>query len=170
MSTVDVDNNAYSYYANQGTADGSPVSTLVDPVSTSQVLHPALVLQNALYVDINPMFNTSTSPALLLTDSYAIVHCSLANLMRCWPGGRSRIFLEDYHSPVFQFLQEPMCEQTAVNLQMGLSTAISKWEPRISLIAVRVTLSPEFHGYNVLVLGNLINTNKPFSANYSIPV
>ena len=139
-------------------------------ISPHQVLHKALELSSATYVDINPSFDPETSPAHLLTDSYAVVYGSLANLIVTPKGGRSRIFQGDYFSGVLSLMQEPLDSSTATLLSMTLTTAILRWEPRVQGVVVQVTPDFDLPGYTVSVSGQLVGlSNHDFSATYSLP-
>lgn len=143
----------------------------ISRISPSQVLNPALELNNASYIDINPGFDPETSPSHLLKDTYAIVYGSLANLITCPQGGRSRIFQEDYYCGALAILQEPLGQTSASLLSISITTAIRKWEPRIDDVGVNVT--PDYHlpGYRVYVSGVLKGvSDSTFSASYSLPI
>lgn len=142
--------------------------TLITP---QQVLNPALELNRASFIDINPSFNPDTSPSHLIKDTYAVVYGSIANLIVSVPGSRGRIFQEDYDGGVMSMLQEPMDETTASFMSMGLTTAIRRWEPRIDDVSVQVTPKPSLPGYGIYVTGRLKGiSDSDFSATYSLPI
>jgi phage baseplate assembly protein W len=147
------------------------MNRLSDTLSPSDVLHPGLDTGQATYVDVNPTYDPQTSPAILLTDTYAIVYGSLANLFACPQGGRSRIFQEDYWSGLYQLLQEPFDGQTANLLSLACKQAIDAWEPRIVNVVVNVTPDITIPGYLVGVTGDLIAAPKQkFSASYALSI
>lgn len=135
------------------------------------ILNPGLNTSSATYVDVNPAFDPHTSPAILLTDTYAVVHGSLANLFACPKGGRSRIFQEDYWSGLYYLLQEPFDGQTANLISLATKQAISSWEPRIGNVSVTVTPDISIPGYVIAVVGDLISSPaQKFSSSYAVPV
>ena len=139
-------------------------------ISPSQVLHPALNVAGATYVDINANYDPATSPAHLVLDSYAILYGSVSNLILCPPGGRGRIFQEDYYCGLLTLLQEPFDEITANLIAMTLNTAIKTWEPRLANITVQVEPVDNPASYLVRVQGNIVNKgNESFNASYSVP-
>lgn len=142
--------------------------TLITP---QQVLNPALELNKAIFVDVNPGFNPATSPSHLLKDTYAVVYGSIANLIVSVRGSRSRIFLEDYDGGVMGMLQEPLDDTTASFMAMGLTSAIRRWEPRIDDVSVKVTPKVSLPGYGIYVSGRLKGVyDSEFSATYSLPI
>lgn len=98
----------------------------------AQLTSYQLSLDNATWIDVNPQFGLNGLPDRL-PDGQAIQLCSLFNLFNCPPGGRSRIFQPEYGSLLYQFLQEPLDQTTANNIQISLVQAIARWEPRINL-------------------------------------
>lgn len=147
------------------------MTSLSDTLTPNDVLNPGLNTNNATYVDVNPTFDPNTSPAILLTDTYAIVHGSLSNLFACPKGGRSRIFQEDYWSGLYQLLQEPFDDQTANLISMATKQAISAWEPRIGNVSVVITPDITIPGYIIAVYGDLIASPKQrFSSSFAIPI
>lgn len=148
--------------------NGDLYSTLVAP---GDVMHPALDVQNAVYVDINPLFDPQTSPAHLLLDVYAVLYGSIANLLVCPPGGRARIFQEDYFSGLITLLQEPFDAITASSLAINLTSAIKKFEPRLADVSISVDAVDSLATYVVNVRGSIVGiANSTFQASYSIPV
>lgn len=140
-------------------------------VTPNEVLNPGLQSQGATYIDINPTFDPHTSPSLILLDTYAVVHGSLANLFVSAQGSRSRIFQEDYWSGLYQLLQEPFDSETAALISMAAQTAVKNWEPRIKNVSVNVIADPTMPGYAITVYGVLVSAgNQQFSASYSLPV
>lgn len=139
-------------------------------VSQSQVLHPSLDINNAVYVDVNPGYSPEHSPAHLLKDEYAVLYGSIANLIMCPPGGRSRIFQEDYFCGLMNLLQEPFDGITANLMSMTLNTALNTWEPRLTNLAVTVDVVDNPPTYLVGVSGSLVNlAGAGFNASYSVP-
>lgn len=139
-------------------------------LSASQVLHPALNVEDATYIDINATYDPASSPAHLVLDSYAILYGSVANLILCPPGGRGRIFQEDYFCGLLSLLQEPFDEITANLIAMTLNTSLKTWEPRLANITVLVEPVDNPASYLVRVYGNIVNKgNEAFSAAYSVP-
>lgn len=138
-------------------------------ITQSQVLHPALDVNNAVYVDVNPGFSPDHSPAHLLRDEYAILYGSVANLIMCPPGGRSRIFQEDYFCGLMNLIQEPFDGITANLMSMTLNTALNTWEPRLTNLSVTVEAVPNPPTYVVSVSGSMVNlAGADFSASYSL--
>ena len=140
-------------------------------VSPGQVMHPGLDVQSATYVDVNPQYDPNTSPANLLVDIYAVLYGSVANLITCPPGGRARIFQEDYFCRLMQLLQEPFDGITAQLVSMAVNTAIQTWEPRLKNVSVNVQTVNNPAGYLIGVQGSVAGlANSSFQASYSVPV
>jgi phage baseplate assembly protein W len=140
-----------------------------DILVPNDILNSGLNTNNATYVDINPTFDVNMSPAVLLTDTYAIVYGSIANLLACPPGGRGRIFQEDYWSSLYQLLQEPFDSQTSNFIELAVQQVISTWEPRITNVFVSTTIDTSIPGYIINVRGELLsNPKQPFKASYAL--
>ena len=140
-----------------------------DILVPNDILNSGLNTANATYVDINPSFDVNTSPAVLLTDTYAIVYSSLSNLFSCPRGGRSKIFQEDYWSGLYQLLQEPFDGETGNLISMAVNQSIRSWEPRISNVSVSVTLDSSIPGFIISVVGDLLSSpRQPFTASYAV--
>ncbi len=137
-------------------------------ITPQEVLPAELTTNKAIYVDLNPAFDAQTSPSILVVDEYAIILGSLYNLFLCPVGGRSRIFQEDYHSGIYNLLQEPLDDTTAVGLNLAIRQAIQKWEPRIRVTSIQVAVAQELPGYEVLVSGIMVGVEKPFSASFNL--
>lgn len=150
----------------------SPNANLFGKVTTpGEVLHPGLNSGKATFVDVNPGFDPTISPSHLLLDVYAVLYGSLANLIVTPPGGRSRIFQEDYFSGVTNLLQEPFDGTTAQLISMTVTTAIKLWEPRLNNVTVNVSTVNNPAGYLIQVTGNLVGLdNSTFAASYAVPV
>ena len=143
----------------------------VGTITPGDVLNPGLESSSATYIDLNPSFDPHSSPSLILLDSYAVVHGSLANLFVSAQGSRGRIFQEDYWSGLYQLLQEPFDSQTASLISMASRTAIANWEPRITNVSVSVVPDTSIPGYIVSVTGQLNAADmQAFTASYSLPV
>jgi phage baseplate assembly protein W len=107
-------------------------------------------LNGATWIDVNPQFGINGLPDRL-PDSQAIQLCSLFNLFNCPIGARSRIFQPEYGSMWYQFLQEPIDQTTANNMQIAMIQAIARWEPRINIDVSNSYVTPDMTlpGYQV---------------------
>lgn len=140
-------------------------------LAPGDVMHPALDVHNATYVDVNPLFDPNTAPAHLLLDIYAVLYGSIANLIVCPPGARGRIFQEDYFCGLVNLLQEPFDGQTSSFISMDLTTAIKNWEPRLANVTVSVEPVSNPAGYMIAVAGSIVGIpDSNFQASYNVPV
>lgn len=110
----------------------------------------ALTLSSANWVDTNTRF-TQTNLSDRLSDSHAIIYSSLFNLFNCVPGQRGRIFESTYGSNWMSFLQEPINDQTAQAMELGMFQSIKRWEPRVKLVTGKSGIIPDLNipGYRV---------------------
>lgn len=89
-------------------------------------------LRGSTWIDVNTLLSINNLPDRL-GDVQCITHGSLVNLLNCPIGGRSRTFQPRYGTILYHILQEPLDEESARALQIGLIQAIARWEPRIKL-------------------------------------
>jgi len=130
-----------------------------------------LQLQDAIWIDVNPRFTVDTLPDRL-ADGLAIVKASLFNLFNCVPGQRARTFQPTYGSIWLQFLQEPICDMTAVKMETFMITSIEKWEPRVSLDLSNTQINPDMSipGYVVRMAFFLPNIPNLQQLQFEVPV
>lgn len=126
-------------------------------------------LDGATWIDVNTQFGINTLPDRL-PDAQAIQLCSLFNLFNCPIGARSRIFQPEYGSMWYQFLQEPLDQQTASQMQIAMIQAIARWEPRINLSVADSYVTPDtsLPGYQVRLAFSLGLTSVRQAINFTI--
>lgn len=128
-------------------------------------------LADALWVDVNTNYGLNTLPDRV-PDDLAIVKSSLFNLFNCTPGQRSRTFQPTYGSYWLQFLQEPLCDMTAMKMETFMIQAIQRWEPRIKidLSSTSIKPVPELPGYTVRIAFVMPNVPGSQQLQFSVPI
>lgn len=126
-------------------------------------------LVNATWIDVNTGVTVNGLPDRL-PDEQAIVLSSLYNLLGCPIGGRSRTFQPTYGTILYHMLQEPLDDQSAEALRMGLIQAIGKWEPRIKLDYSQTGVWPDYDlpGFRIRLAFTLILTGDMYSQEYAV--
>ena len=109
-------------------------------------------LSNATWIDVNTFVTSSTLPDRVV-DNASIYASSLVNLFNCPIGARGPIFEPEYGCVLYKFLQEPIDQDTADSIQMGLIQAIARWEPRITLDYAGTSVVPNLSlpGYRIRI-------------------
>lgn len=109
-----------------------------------------LRLSGAIWIDTNTLVGLNNLPDRLPDDA-SITYSSLFNLLNCPIGGRSRTFLPQYGSVLYQILQEPLDAGTTSLIQLGFIQAIEQWEPRIQVDYANTTVNIDYTipGYRV---------------------
>jgi len=128
-------------------------------------------LNNALWVDVNPLFTVNSLPDQL-PDVQSIQYCSLFNLFNCPIGARGRTFQPEFGSLWYQFLQEPIDDNTSQKMQIGMIQSIARWEPRIVLDYSNTFVTPDLNipGYRVRIAFTWSLTGTPQSMSFNVPV
>lgn len=126
-----------------------------------------LSLDGATWIDSNSKFGLNNLPDRL-ADAYAIQN-SLFNLFNCPIGARGRIFEPTYGSQWMYFLQEPIDDQTAASMRIGMIQAIAKWEPRLQLDYGNTYIAADYNlpGYQVQISGIITLTKVPLQINFA---
>jgi phage baseplate assembly protein W len=104
------------------------------------------------YVDLNPdPLNTSYGDLVYGED--AVVVGSLRNLFQCPRGDRGRIFRPDYYTMLYDLLHEPLDNNTAAMIRVGLIEAVARWEPRIEVLNAYTSVEIDYRlpGYLVTI-------------------
>ena len=135
----------------------------------AQLTSYQLSLDGATWIDINTQFGVNGLPDRL-PDGQAIQLSSLFNLFNCPIGARSRIFQPEYGCLLYQFLQEPLDQTTANNMQIALIQAIARWEPRINLDQSNSYIRPDLTlpGYVVRLAFSLGLTSARQSITFTV--
>lgn len=130
-----------------------------------------LSLSSASWIDINTQFTINGLPDRL-SDEQAVALCGLYNLLNCPIYDRSRIFQPEYGSMWYEFLQEPIGDDTASRMQIAMIQAIARWEPRVNLDlnASGIEVDWNLPGYNVRIAFsfNLSSTKQSISFNIKV--
>lgn len=103
-----------------------------------------------IYKDINE--NLDLDPVQRDISSYydvSAVNNSLANLIRYRKG--ERLYNMDYGLDIEEYIYEPINSATARAIGDRINSAISKWEPRVALIAVDITPRISENQYDITV-------------------
>lgn len=126
-------------------------------------------LDGSTWIDINSLCTRNSLPDRL-PDEQAIVVSSLYNLLGCPIGGRSRTFQPPYGTITYRLLQEPIDQQTATQINLGLIQAINRWEPRIALNYADTWVRPvmELPGFRIRLSFTLILTGTQHATEFSI--
>ena len=105
----------------------------------------------ATWLDVNTDDGLNAN-SLLVPDIQAINN-SLTNLFRCPIGSRGKTFQPTYGTYLYQFLQEPMDDQTTNKVRASLIQSIEYWEPRIQLDYGNTTVQavPSLPGYVIRI-------------------
>lgn len=129
-------------------------------------------LNNAKWVDINPLFSSDSTVPLRLPDAQSVMYCSLYALINCPIGDRGGIFEPTYGCDLYWYLQEPCDQITAEKIKISILNAFAKWEPRISLDSSATTVTPNMNlpGFDIHIQGKYLSTNTVESADLSITV
>lgn len=126
-------------------------------------------LKNASWIDVNPNFTKNANPDRL-PDAQAILQCSLYNLFSCPIGARGRIFQPEYGSSLINFIQEPISDVVASQIQIALIHAIQRWEPRVVIDYSNSFVKPDYNlpGYRVRLTAAITATGAIESTEFSI--
>ena len=123
---------------------------------------PTPIRTDTVYSDFrNDMAVHPLRGDLLLVTNEVSIQQSLRNLLLT--NRYERPFRIDVGSNVRQLLFEPATPQTAANLRRAIIETIENHEPRVNLIDIIVTPSPDTNTYSITVVFNLINSEDPQS-------
>lgn len=126
-------------------------------------------LQNAIFTDINPLYGVDNLP-LVLADEASVQKCSLFALLNCPWGDRGGLFEPTYGTGLPWFIQEPIDEITAQQIQMSLYDTFSQWEPRIEINSVQVEPRYTLPGYQVTVSATYKITKQQLVQSYLLRI
>jgi hypothetical protein len=98
-----------------------------------------------LYSDLNPSIGESVDGDILY--DVDAINASIENILGTRIG--ERWFYPEFGSYVHSILFEPMTSQTEMLLRTELIAAIKQWEPRVSVLSVRVNPQPDQKIYEV---------------------
>ncbi len=126
-------------------------------------------LLSATWIDVNTNVTRNRLPDRL-PDEQAIILSSLYNLLGCGIGERSRTFQPTYGTVLYRMIHEPIDQQSADALRVGLIQAINKWEPRIALDYSQTGVTPDFDlpGFRIRLTFSLILTGNVYSQEFTI--
>lgn len=127
-----------------------------------------LSLDGATWIDVNSLYTQNSQPDRL-PDVQAVSN-SIYNILNCPIGGRSRIFQPEYGALLYQFLQEPIDQITAGNINTSLIQALARWEPRIAVDTSRSYVQPDYTiiGYNVRIAFTVLLTSNKSSVSFNL--
>jgi phage baseplate assembly protein W len=76
---------------------------------------------------------------------------SIRNSIRAifsWRKGE-RVLNPEFGNPLYEYIGEPMNEETSKNIGNALITALNKWEPRVSVIKIQVDANEDQNEYRI---------------------
>lgn len=128
-----------------------------------------LRLNNTTWIDVNSRFSQPSQPERL-SDAQAVLKASLFNLLNCPIGARGRIFQPEYGTKLLWYLQQPLDDATAEDIQMHLYNVFRRWEPRIEVGLGGIQVIPNFQlpGYLIRVTGTYLENNENVSADFAL--
>lgn len=121
-------------------------------------------MNNKRYKDIDLRFepHPTTKDVVKLFDDNAIKQ-SIKNLL-------TLNFYEKWDSKVgsnvYRLLFEPMTTITAINIQKNVEQTLKNFEPRVELISTKVTPNYQQQSYEINVVFNIINIEKPVELDF----
>lgn len=83
---------------------------------------------------------------------------SIMSLLMTSPG--ERLFQPGLGSGIYNMLFEPMGSMVSIRLERSISSIINKYESRFSITSVGVVPAFNENGYNITIVGTIINTNE----------
>lgn len=104
------------------------------------------------FYDINPFYNANSNSALSVSGLQAI-KSAISFLVTSHIGSRSRTFNTEWGSDLIDFINEPMDSTTALVIRSSIVNALDKWEPRITVNASDIEVTPyaSINGYKVRI-------------------
>lgn len=75
---------------------------------------------------------------------------SIRNLMLT--GQYERLFQPNMGANLKQLLFEPINPMSQTSIQLAIANTIATFEPRVSIISLKVSVSPDENGYNVTLI------------------
>jgi phage baseplate assembly protein W len=107
--------------------------------------------------DLNRYFN-QTSVDIVEEDVVNAIEMDINNILEC--PLRSFMFNRDFGSRLRSFIFEPINDTTAAAIKIYLVEAISKWEPRVSVIVRDSYVTPDYdqNTYYVKLAYLIVNT------------
>ena len=104
------------------------------------------------FYDINPFYNANSNSALSVSGLQAI-KSAISFLVTSHIGSRSRTFNTEWGSDLIDYINEPMDSTTALVIRSSIVNALDKWEPRITVNASDIEVTPyaSINGYKVLI-------------------
>lgn len=122
------------------------------PVSTLRSSSP--------FYDINPFYNPESSSSLSVSGLQAI-KAAISLLITSHIGSRSRTFNTSWGSDLITFINEPMDSTTALVLRSSIVSAIDKWEPRVTVNASDIEVTPytNINGYKVSITFKVVGSD-----------
>lgn len=112
------------------------------------------------FYDINPFYNADSNSALSVSGLQAI-KSAISFLVTSHIGSRSRTFNIEWGSDLIDFINEPMDSTTALVIRSSIVNALDKWEPRVTVNAsdIDVTPYPSINGYKVRISFKIVGSD-----------
>lgn len=114
----------------------------------------------ASFYDINPFYNVDSNLSLSVSGTQAL-KSAIGLLLTSPIGSRSRTFNSTWGSDLLNFINEPIDDMTAMLIRSSIIGALDKWEPRITVNAsdVVVTPYPSARGYKVRITFKVVGAD-----------
>lgn len=111
----------------------------------------------SVWFGYNPPFQTSSFFLPFQTDERLIKN-DLLQLLLTSPG--ERVMRPDFGSPIKNFLFSPLTVSDLDALKAGISNAIFKYEPRISISKINIVTDESKHLINIVILAKITMSNE----------
>ena len=119
---------------------------------------------NALYSDFLTNFNMHPdSNQLIVNKNEVAVTRSIRNLILT--NKYERLFQPTIGSGIRDFLFEDISGHTSVSIKAAIVTTIENFEPRATLIDVRVSPYPDEHAYVITIIYYITTSANPITVN-----
>lgn len=99
-------------------------------------------------IDLDMIIHPMTDD-LVVRSNVDAINGSIMNILKTRKG--ERVFQPEFGSTIYSSLFEPMTAQTKIVLETQIENALIQFEPRISLIEIRVIPKYDENGYEVYI-------------------
>lgn len=99
-------------------------------------------------IDLDMIIHPMTDD-LVVRSNVDAINGSIMNILKTRKG--ERVFQPEFGSTIYSSLFEPMTSQTKIVLESQIENALIQFEPRISLIEIRVIPKYDENGYEVYI-------------------
>lgn len=115
---------------------------------------------NSPFYDINPFYDVKSNSSLSVSGVQSI-KTAISYLITSHIGSRSRTFNTDWGSDLITFINEPMDSTTALVIRSSIVNALDKWEPRVTVNASDIEVTPytSINGYKVRITFKVVGSD-----------